>query len=102
MRPGFIWAVLVKEARDLLSNRLLLGAVVFPALIFAAIPTAIVAFIQVNDLDPAQLGQIEPYLRQFPDLDPKLAAQGFIVTNFLAYFLLIPAMVPMAIATQSV
>ena len=102
MRPGFIWAVLVKEARDLLSNRLLLGAVVFPALIFAAIPTAIVAFIQVNDLDPAQLGQIEIYLKQFPNLDPKLAAQGFIVTNFLAYFLLIPAMVPMAIATQSV
>ena len=45
MRPGFIWAILVKEARDLLSNRLLLGAVVFPALIFAAIPTAIVATI---------------------------------------------------------
>jgi ABC-2 type transport system permease protein len=102
MRPGFIWAVLVKEARDLLSNRLLLGAVVFPALIFAAIPTAIVAFIQVNDLDPNQLTQVEQYLKQFPNLDPKLAAQGFIVLNFLAYFLLIPAMVPMAIATQSV
>jgi len=102
MRPGFIWAVIVKEARDLLSNRLLLGAVVFPALIFAAIPTGIVAFIEVNELDPAQLGQIEQYLSQFPDLSPKLAAQGFIVLNFMAYFLLIPAMVPMAIATQSV
>ena len=66
MRPGFIWAVLVKEARDLLSNRLLLGAVVFPALIFAAIPTAIVAFIEVNDLDPDQLGQIEPVPRALP------------------------------------
>ena len=102
MRPGYIWAVLVKEARDLLSNRLLLGAVVFPALIFAAIPTAIVAFIQVTELDPNQLSQVEQYLRDFPGLDAKLAAQGFIVLNFLAYFLLIPAMVPMAIATQSV
>jgi ABC-2 type transport system permease protein len=102
MRGGYVWAILVKEARDLLSNRLLLGAVVFPALIFAAIPTGIVAFIQANDLDPDQLGQIGQYLELFPDLPPKLAAQGFIVTNFLAYFLLIPAMVPMAIATQSV
>ena len=102
MRPGYIWAIVVKEARDLLSNRLLLGAVVFPALIFAAIPTGIVAFIEVNDIDPDQLGQVEQYIGQFPDLDPKLAAQGFIVMNFLAYFLLIPAMVPMAIATQSV
>ena len=102
MRPGFIWAVLTKEARDLLANKLLLGAVVFPALIFASIPTGIVAFIQANELDPAQMGQIEQYIAQFPDLPPKLAAQGFIVLNFMAYFLLIPAMVPMAIATQSV
>jgi len=102
MRPGFIWAVIGKEARDLFTNRLLLGAVVFPALIFAAIPTGIVAFIQTNELDPAQMGQIQQYIRQFPDLEPKLAAQGFIVLNFMAYFLLIPAMVPMAIATQSV
>ena len=102
MRPGFIWAVVTKEARDLFANRLLLGAVVFPALIFASIPTGIVAFLETNELDPAQMGQIEQYISQFPDLDPKLAAQGFIVLNFMAYFLLIPAMVPMAIATQSV
>lgn len=102
MRPGYIWAVITKEARDLLANRLLLVAVVFPALVFAAIPTSLVAFIEINELDPNQMGEIERYIGQFPDLDPKLAAQGFIVLNFMAYFLLIPAMVPMAIATQSV
>jgi ABC-2 type transport system permease protein len=102
MRPGYVWAVFVKEARDLLSNRLLLGAVVLPALVFASIPTGIVAFIEANDLDPNQIGQIQQYLRNFPDLPAKLAAQGFIVVNFMTYFLLIPAMVPMAIATQSV
>ena len=102
MRPGYIAAVLGKEVRDLLTNRLLLAAVIFPALIFASIPTAIVAFIELNELDPNQMGQIEQYISQFPDLEPKRAAQGFIVLNFMAYFLLIPAMVPMAIATQSV
>jgi ABC-2 type transport system permease protein len=102
MRPVYVFAVFVKEWRDLISNRLLLGAVAFPALIFASIPTALVAFIQVNDLDPNQLGQIQQYIANFPGLPPKLAAQGFIVTNFMAYFLLIPAMVPMAIASQSV
>jgi ABC-2 type transport system permease protein len=102
MRPGYVWAVLTKEARDLLANRLLLGAVVVPAIVFASIPTGIVAFIQVNDLDPRQLGQIEQYISAFPDLPAKLAAQGFIVLNFMTYFLIIPAMVPMAIATQSV
>ena len=102
MRLAYVWAVFVKEWRDLLSNRLLLGAVAFPAIVFAAIPTGLVAFIEANDLDPAQLGQIQQYIANFPELAPRLAAQGFIITNFMAYFLLIPAMVPMAIATQSV
>lgn len=102
MRLAYVLAVFVKEWRDLLSNRLLLGAVAFPALVFAAIPTGVVAFIQVNNLDPHQLGQIEQYIANFPNVPAKLAAQAFIVTNFMAYFLLIPAMVPMAIATQSV
>jgi ABC-2 type transport system permease protein len=102
MRPGYVWAVFTKEWRDLLSNRLLLGAVAFPALVFAAIPTGLVAFLQVRDLDPNQLGQIQQYIANFPNIPAKLAAQAFIVTNFMAYFLLIPAMVPMAIATQSV
>ncbi len=102
MRPGYVWAVFAKEWRDLLSNRLLLGAVAFPALVFAAIPTGLVAFIEARDLDPNQLSQIQQYIANFPNIEPKLAAQAFIVTNFMAYFLLIPAMVPMAIATQSV
>lgn len=102
MRIGYVAAVIGKEARDLLSNRLLLGAVALPAVVFAAIPTGLVAFIELNDLDPNQIGQIEQYIAAFPDLSPKLAAQGFIVLNFMAYFLIIPAMVPMAIATQSV
>ncbi len=102
MRLGFVWAVFAKEWREIVSNRLLLFAVLLPALVFAAIPTGIVAFIQARDLDPNQLGQIESYISEFPDLPAKLAAQGFIITNFMAYFLLIPAMVPMSIATQSV
>jgi ABC-2 type transport system permease protein len=102
MRLAYVAAVFAKEWRDLISNRLLLGAVVFPALIFASIPTALVAFLQINDLNPDQLGQIQQYIAHFPGVPVKLAAQAFIVTNFMAYFLLIPAMVPMAIATQSV
>src|SRR5947207_3087755 len=102
MRIGYVSAVFGKEWRDLLSNRVLLGAVAFPAIVFAAIPTGLVAFIQARNLDPNQIGQIQQYIAQFPSLSPKLAAEAFIITNFMAYFLIIPAMVPMALATQSV
>jgi ABC-2 type transport system permease protein len=102
VRLAYVWAVFVKEWRDLISNRLLLGAVVFPAIVFAAIPTGLVAFIQVSEINPDQIGIIRDYIDDFPNLTEKLAIQGFIVSNFMAYFLIIPAMVPMAIATQSV
>ncbi|HEX2221584.1 MAG TPA: ABC transporter permease subunit [Candidatus Limnocylindria bacterium] len=102
MRPRFIGAVIAKELRDLLGNKLLLLAVMAPALVFAAIPTGLVAFLQLAELHDEQLRQVEQFTRAYPDLPPRLAAQGFIVVNFMAYFLLIPAMVPMAIATQSV
>ncbi|HEY7333200.1 MAG TPA: ABC transporter permease subunit [Candidatus Limnocylindria bacterium] len=102
MRLAYVWAVFVKEWRDLLSNRLLIGAVVFPAVIFAAIPTGLVAFIEHSELNTDQIGTIRDYLENFPGVPEKLAIQGFIVSNFMAYFLIIPAMVPMAIATQSV
>ena len=102
MRPRYVFAVLGKEVRDLLTNRLLIGAVVLPAVIFAAIPTGLVAFLEFSGLDQDQLSQVRQFTRAFPDLPPLIAAQGFIVLNFMAYFLLIPAMVPMAIATQSV
>ena len=102
MRPGFVWAVFVKEARDILSNRLLLGAVALPAVVFAAIPTGLVAFLEMSSLDEERLRQVQQFTTNFPGLPPLIAAEGFIVLNFMAYFLLIPAMVPMAIATQSV
>jgi ABC-2 type transport system permease protein len=81
---------------------MLIGAVAFPALIFAAIPTGLVWIIEVSGLDPQQLNQIREYLEATPGVDPVTAAQGFIVQSFMAYFLIIPAMVPMAIATQSI
>ena len=83
-------AIFRKEWREIVSNKLLLGVVAAPALIFAAIPTLIVALIQVSEINTTQLGQIEAMLAAFPDLPPKLAAQGFIVSSFMAYFLLIP------------
>ena len=75
MRTDHFRIILGKEWIDLRANKLLLAAVVAPAFIFAAIPTAIVWLLQVNDIDTAQLGQIEEILAAFPGMPPKLAAQ---------------------------
>ena len=71
--------------------------------IFAAIPTGLVAFIQARDLNPDQISQIQRYISQLPEgVTPSSPPRRSSSSNFMAYFLLIPAMVPMAIATQSV
>jgi ABC-2 type transport system permease protein len=103
LRVSYLGAVFVKEWLEIVASRTLLGAVVLPAVIFAAIPTGLVIFLEVQQLSEFQLRQIEQFTSGVPgELPTKLAAQGFIVLNFMAYFLLIPAMVPMAIAAQSV
>jgi hypothetical protein len=103
LRASYLAAVFVKEWLEIVASRTLLGAVVLPAVIFAAIPTGLVIFLEVQQLSDFQLRQIEQFTSGVPgELPTKLAAQGFIILNFMAYFLLIPAMVPMAIAAQSV
>ncbi len=71
MRLAMVWTVFVKEWRDLLSNRLLLGAVAFPALIFAAIPTGLVAFIEINKLDPTSARRDSAVDRRLPEITPR-------------------------------
>jgi ABC-2 type transport system permease protein len=103
MRLRIVATIFNKEWREISVNRALLAAVMLPAAIFAAIPVAIVAILEYAEIEPMDLGFIERFLGAFPEgTDPLLAAQGFIVVNFMAYLLLIPIMVPMALAVQSV
>ena len=49
MRRSLVMAIFRKEWREIVSNKLLLGVVAAPALIFAAIPTLIVAGASESD-----------------------------------------------------
>jgi ABC-2 type transport system permease protein len=103
MRLGIVATIFEKEWREIRVNRALLAAVILPAILFAAFPVGIVALLEYADIDPMELGFIDQFMGAFPPgTDPRVAAQAFIVVNFTAYLLLIPIMVPMALAVQSV
>jgi len=90
-RGTVVRAVCLREWREALGNRLLVGMTVLPPLVILAVGIAAVATAALYAASPAVVG-----------LDPKEAVQGLIATYFLILFMLIPTVVPLTIAIYSV
>jgi ABC-2 type transport system permease protein len=101
-RRTLITAVCVREWREALSNRLLVGMTLLPPVVILAAGIAAVAAAAVNppsERDVQALYAAAPAVR---GLDPREAVQGFIATYFLILFMLIPTVVPLTMAIYSV
>jgi len=101
-RQTIVRAVCVREWRESLGNRLLVGMTVLPPLVIlfagiAAVATA--ALVPPSEKDVAALYAASPAV---VGLDPKEAVQGLIATYFLILFMLIPTVVPLTMAIFSV
>ena len=95
-------AVCVREWRESLGNRLLVGMTILPPLVILAAGIAAVAtaaLVPPSEKDVAALYAASPAVA---GLDPKDAVQGLIATYFLILFMLIPTVVPLTIAIYSV
>ncbi|MDA8219371.1 MAG: ABC transporter permease subunit [Dehalococcoidales bacterium] len=94
--------ILNKELREIVKNKLLLFTVGLPPIIFALLPIIMLSAAQSDPLSPAELEPIlaaEPALRQ---LDPVTATQIIFMNQVILMFLIVPAMVPLAIASFSI
>src|SRR5437899_5303928 len=101
-RPTIVRAVCVREWREALGNRLLVGMTVLPPLVILAVgilAVATAALVPPSERDVAALYAAAPAVT---GLDPKEAVQGLIATYFLILFMLIPTVVPLTIAIYSV
>jgi ABC-2 type transport system permease protein len=101
-RWTIVRAVCVREWREALGNRLLVGMTIFPPLVILAAGIAAVAtaaIVPPSEKDVAALYAAAPAL---VGMDPKEAVQGIIATYFLILFMLIPTVVPLTIAIYSV
>jgi ABC-2 type transport system permease protein len=101
-RPTLVRAVCVREWREALGNKLLVGMTLLPPVVILAAGIAAVAAAAVNppsDRDVQALYSAAPAVQ---GLDPKDAVQGFIATYFLILFMLIPTVVPLTMAIYSV
>ena len=101
-RSTIVRAVCVREWREALGNRLLVGMTILPPLVILAAGIAAVAtaaLVPPSEKDVAALYAASPAV---VGLDPKEAVQGLIATYFLILFMLIPTVVPLTIAIYSV
>jgi ABC-2 type transport system permease protein len=102
MRAAIIWTVLRREFIETLRNRLLVSTILVPPIVLTIAPILLGAAIGNEELPPELRAQV---LRQRPEwasFSDGALAGAFAVQQFLVFFLLMPAYIPLSIATFSI
>ena len=94
-RPTLVRAVCVREWREALGNKLLVGMTLLPPVVILVAGIAAVAAAAVNPPSDRDVQALYAAAPAVAGLDPKEAVQGFIATYFLILFMLIPTVVPL-------
>jgi ABC-2 type transport system permease protein len=102
MRRAIVATILRREWTETIRNRLLMATILVPPVILTVAPLAIGGLVGDRRLPPEFATQI---LAQRPDwagFSSNELAGAFTVQQFLAFFLLMPAYIPLSIATFSI
>jgi ABC-2 type transport system permease protein len=102
MRVGIVWTILRREWIETIRNRLLLSTIVIPPLILTVAPIVLAGAIGQRALPPALATQILGQKPEWATFTPGELAGAFAVQQFLVFFLLMPAYIPLSIATFSI
>ncbi|MGH2472554.1 MAG: ABC transporter permease subunit [Candidatus Limnocylindria bacterium] len=101
-RPTLLRAVCVREWREALGNKLLVGMTLLPPVVILIAGIGAVAAAAVNPPSDRDVQALYAAAPAVAGMDPKDAVQGFIATYFLILFMLIPTVVPLTMAIYSV
>ena len=102
MRASIVWTVLRREFIETLRNRLLVSTILVPPIVLTIAPILLGAAIGNEQLPPELREQV---LRQRPEwasFSDGALAGAFALQQFLVFFLLMPAYIPLSIATFSI
>jgi len=102
MRPSIVLAVVSRDWDETLRNRLLLLTIAIPPVVLTIFPLIIGAVVTGHPL-PADIAR--QTLAQRPDwaaLQPAELTAAFGIQQFLVFFLMMPAYIPLSIASYSI
>lgn len=100
-------AVLRREIQEILKSRGLLLAIFLPPLFMTVIPLVVIAFIgrtlaAETSGNPGEFGQMVALMPELRDWEVGEVVLFVILNQFLTFFLMMPLIIPMSIAAQSI
>lgn len=102
MRRSIVWTILRREWAETIRNRLLMGTILIPPVILTVAPIAVGGLVGDRLLPADFATQIIAQRPEWAAFTPSELAGAFTVQQFLAFFLLMPAYIPLSIATFSI
>ncbi len=102
MRAGIVWTILRREWMETLRNRLLLATILVPPVLLTVAPIVLAGAVGERALPPELATQILSQKPEWAAFTPGELAGAFAVQQFLVFFLLMPAYIPLSIATFSI
>jgi ABC-2 type transport system permease protein len=102
MRAAMVWTVLRREWFETIRNRLLLASIILPPILLTVTPLILAGAVGSEELPREILDQVVAQRPEWADFTPGELAGAFAVQQFLVFFLLMPAYIPLSIATFSI
>ena len=102
MRARIVATVLRREFAETVRNRLLMSTILIPPMILTIAPLALAGVVGERALPPQLVQAVLAQRPEWAGFTPAELAGAFAVQQFLAFFLLMPAYIPLSIATFSI
>ena len=102
MRRRILWTILRREFAETVRNRLLMSTIVVPPILLTVAPLLLSSAIGQHALPPDLAKAVLAQRPEWAGFTGAELAGAFAVQQFLAFFLLMPAYIPLSIATFSI
>jgi ABC-2 type transport system permease protein len=102
MRPSIVWTILRREWMEIVRSRLLLSTILVPPVLLTVAPIILAGAVGDRALPAELVTQILAQKPEWASFTPGELAGAFAVQQFLVFFLLMPAYIPLSVATFSI
>ena len=102
MRRSVLWTILRREWLETLRNRLLVSTILVPPFVLTVAPIILAGAVGGAELPPELARQVIAQRPEWATFTSGELAGAFAVQQFLVFFLLMPAYIPLSIATFSI
>ncbi len=102
MRRSIVGTILWREWYETVRNRLLMSTILIPPIALTIAPIVLAAAVGDSALPPELAAQVLSQKPEWSTFTPAELAGAFAVQQFLVFFLLMPAYIPLSIATYSI